>query len=168
MHRSRRDLSNELRSDRVVAHRWLCRVLTLWGAVTFMGSAGCGTDFSEVVFQTGSSAGFTVLDLFLTDAANAMADQFGDDKRDSTGGAEDDGNGGDDDGVPASPGEQAYQAQNCGACHGQAAEGGSALALAGMDELAALEARFDGGATHMGTALTDQEVADVADWLAGL
>jgi cytochrome c551 len=123
---------------------------------------------NQVLAQSASSGAFTLMDIFLTDAANSLLDQQqAPPPRDR---ADDDGDDGGDDGDgdgAASPGEAAYVAQNCGACHGAAGEGGSAPALAGMDQLAALDERFAGGANHLGTTLTDQEILDVADWLLG-
>jgi cytochrome c551 len=129
--------------------------------------AGCGTDVDQILAQSGSSAVFTLMDIFLTDAANSILDQQQpppDRDRDDDD-DEGDGDGGGD--GAASPGEAAYVAQGCGVCHGDNAEGGSGPALAGIDELAALEDRFAGGASHLGTTLTDQEIQDVAAWLLG-
>ena len=142
-------------------------LVLLFAAAVLMASSGCGTDVRELVAQTGSSAAFTMLDIFLTDATNSILDQSeppparaGDDDED--GGDGDDGDGGD-----LSPGQAAYVAQGCGACHGDNGEGGSGPALAGDDQLAALDERFGGGASHLGTTLTDEEIEDVAAWLAG-
>lgn len=73
------------------------------------------------------------------------------------------------DGATGDPtaGQAAYADNGCGACHGEDAGGGSAPAVRG-DRTAELEERFAGGASHLGAALTDQEIADVAAWLATL
>ncbi len=145
--------------------RWLvlaCATLLL---------AGCGTDFTQVAGQAGTATAHTVLDLWLTDLANAVLDQHqpppDGDREDAADDGDDDDADADDGAGAASPGEAAFVAQGCGVCHGDNAEGASSPALAGMDELAALEQRFAGGGIHMGAALTDQEIADVADWLLG-
>ena len=68
----------------------------------------------------------------------------------------------------AAAGAAAYAAGTCTLCHGPEAEGDVGPTLAGMDELAALEERYSGGASHNGNTLTDQEIMDVAAWLASL
>lgn len=67
----------------------------------------------------------------------------------------------------AAAGEAAFAAADCAACHGAAGEGGSAPALADMNEFNELKARFEGGATHFGRTLSDEEIEDVATWLLG-
>lgn len=170
---NRRERSNDRRSTVQPIRGWPVGLLTACAAFVLLTSAGCGTNAEAVFAQSGSSAAFTLLDIFLTDTANAMLDQRqpppggggGDEDGD---GDEDGGDGGDGDGGGAvSPGEQAYADAGCANCHGQNAEGGSGPALFGMDELAALEDRFADGASHLGATLTDQEIADVADWLLG-
>ncbi len=149
------------------------RFLLAVACLTLCASAGCGTDVTDLAVQAGSSAAFTLLDIFLTDAANSIVQQNrpapanedadDDDAADGDG----DGNGGDDGPGDLSPGEQAYVAQDCGVCHGGNAEGASAPAMAGLDELDALNARFADGAAHYGKSLSDQEITDVAAWLLG-
>ena len=68
----------------------------------------------------------------------------------------------------AAAGEAAYAAAGCAPCHGDDAAGVSAPNLQGPDRQTALEERFAGGGNHLGTSLTDQEIVDVAAWLATL
>lgn len=68
----------------------------------------------------------------------------------------------------ATAGEAAYAAAGCAACHGADASGTSAPDLRGAGQLPGLEQRLGGGAIHLGATLTDQEIADVAAWLATL
>lgn len=79
--------------------------------------------------------------------------------------------GGDDggEGAPGDPaaGQTAFLDNGCGACHADDATGGMGPALLG-DQIAALQERFSGGADHLGTTLTEGEIADVAAWLAAL
>ena len=86
-----------------------------------------------------------------------------------SGAAPDDG--GDDAGdgdAGAVAGEAAYAGAGCGACHGADASGGSGPGLQGGDRQAALDERFGDGGDHFGTTLTEQEIADIAAWLATL
>ncbi|MFH0980837.1 MAG: cytochrome c [Planctomycetota bacterium] len=145
---------------------WVGLVATL----VLVALIGCGTNIDALAAQTGNAAATSVLDLLLTDFANQVADAFdqnalepSEDGGDGDGG--DGGDGGNGGGGPA--GQQVFESKGCGACHGANAEGGSAPALAGADQSAALEERFGGGASHYGSTLTDQEIADVAEWLAG-
>ncbi len=89
--------------------------------------------------------------------------------RDPAPAPEDEGSDGDEE-VEADPaaGQAVYSAAGCGACHGSDASGGLAAGLTGPDLLAALDTLFGGGGNHNGTTLTDQEVQEVAAWLAGL
>ena len=140
--------------------------LGLCASVVLAGLVGCGSNMDSILAQAGSAAGNTALDLLLTDFMNQAADAFDQNAPQPVGDdADDDGDDGD---APAgSPGEQAYAAAGCGACHGAAGEGGSAPALTGVDQTDALNARFADGAVHLGTTLTEQEIADVAAWLLG-
>jgi len=116
---------------------------------------GCGANMNELLFQTATAAANTAIDLWLTELANNLADHFDDEPDD-----------GPDlpDGDPVA-GEQAYRANGCAACHGENAEGGIGPAMAGMNELEALQQRFGGGASHNGSTLSEQEIEDVAAWL---
>ena len=102
------------------------------------------------------------------DDGDQDGDQNGDQNGDQDGGEdgdqEDGGEDGGETGGDVAAGEAAY-AGACTGCHGANGEGGMGPALAGADQIAALEARFAGGATHLGTTLTDQEITDVAAWL---
>ncbi|HUU85351.1 MAG TPA: hypothetical protein VM243_17765 [Phycisphaerae bacterium] len=73
---------------------------------------------------------------------------------------------GDVQGDPAA-GQAAYATAGCGACHGEDASGASGPDLRG-ERTPALEQRFGGGGNHLGTTLTEQEITDVAAWLATL
>jgi len=75
---------------------------------------------------------------------------------------------GDSGGGGQSAGEQAFVDAGCSACHGAMAGGGVGPALAGMDELAALQARLGGGASHNGATLSDADITAVAAWLESL
>jgi hypothetical protein len=59
-------------------------------------------------------------------------------------------------------------AAKCAVCHGANAQGGIGPALAGEDLTAALQGLFGDGASHNGQTLSEQEIADVAAFLASL
>lgn len=75
-----------------------------------------------------------------------------------------------DDGEPSegdpAAGEAAYAAAGCGNCHG--ADAGGEPNLQGAGRLSALEERFGSGGNHFGSTLADEEIVDVAAWLATL
>ena len=159
------------RGSRNVLHfpgGWLVGVCA---AAVLMGLAGCGTNFDAVAAQTGNAVGITILDILLTDFTNQVADAVDQNAPRPADAADDDadpdGDGDGDDVADDPPGEQAYAGNGCGACHGGAGEGGSAVALDGADQTDAMEERFGGGANHMGSTLTDQEIADITAWLLG-
>lgn len=139
----------------------LCAVMVL------VGLAGCGTNIDSILAQSGTAAGTTVLDILLTDFTNQVADAFDQNAPQPADGDDDDDGGNDDDGGEVSPGQQAYADNGCGACHGADAQGASAPAMAGEDQTDAMDARFSGGAEHFGSTLTDQEIADIVEWLSG-
>ncbi|MHC4091677.1 MAG: PKD domain-containing protein, partial [Planctomycetota bacterium] len=70
-------------------------------------------------------------------------------------------------GDPAA-GQTAYAENGCSACHAEDASGGSGPNLQGADRAAALQERFGDGGNHFGTIMTDEQVGDVAAWLATL
>ena len=159
--------------------------LTRWSAtfvivILLIGMVGCGTNLNQILFQSGTAMGRTAFDLFLTDLANAIADgaEADDDAADTDDADDDDTDAdddadaddddddadddGDDDGVIDGAG---LYADNCSACHGADGASGFAAAVVGFtaDELAVgLES-----ATHGSISLTDDEVAALAEFLAG-
>ena len=139
----------------------------LCASAVLVGLVGCGSNMDSILAQAGSAAGNTALDLLLTDFMNQAADAFDQNAPQPAGDDADAADDDDDDAPTGSPGEQAFAAAGCGACHGAAGEGGSAPALSGVDQTDALNARFADGAVHLGTTLTAQEIADVAAWLLG-
>lgn len=65
-------------------------------------------------------------------------------------------------------GQTLYSAQ-CAACHGASGGGGTAPALGGADELESIEAMLSGpDDMPTFTALTDQQLADIAAFVAAL
>jgi len=83
------------------------------------------------------------------------------------GGGDGGGVGGDSSAGDVTRGQSAYADHGCAVCHGADAGGGIGPTLSG-DRLEALRERFGGGATHGGATLDEQQIADVAAWLAGL
>ena len=64
-------------------------------------------------------------------------------------------------------GQASYGDNGCATCHGDDAGGVIGPDLRG-ERTAALQQRFADGAEHSATTLTEQEIADVAAWLATL
>ena len=147
-------------------------VLTFAGLTGLAGLAGgCGTNVDALAEQYAYAAATMVFDQLLTAFANQVAESFeqpqpvpGDGDGDDGG---DGGNGGDGNGEQ-DPGEVAFTAKGCGACHGAEGEGGIGPALACRDLMQEMDARFSGGQSHNGLTLTEQEIADVTAWLATL
>jgi len=145
--------------------------------------AGCGTNARDILYQAGSALGRTYLDQLLTDIANDLAAAVeeqpddGEEPDDSNG---DDGDTGNDNGggslddlVPdAAAGEAVYTSKGCGSCHCADAAGNCALSaptLQGIDRQL-LDDVIRGSAAHLGgkPPLSDQELVDMAAWLASL
>lgn len=161
-----------------------------------LGLSGCGTNVNELLFQTGTAAGRTLLDLLLTDLANTIEDQLdnlseatddGDQDTDDAGGVDDNGDGdtdgeindnggatggGLDDltGDPAT-GETLYTANGCAVCHCEDAAGDCALSAPAIIDTAAqsLANFLRGDEIHPSKIdLTDQEIVDLQAYLASL
>ncbi len=157
---------------------------------------GCGTNFNELMYQVAGAAGRTAFDLWLTEQANQLADAHDQAADTDDGDAEDadeaddgadaddagegdaddgadagDGGGGDLDDLTGDPvaGEAAYAANNCAACHCTGSSGDCTRtggALVGVDA-STLDEFLRGDAAHVTKPdLTDQEVADIAAYLA--
>ena len=168
-----------------------CPRQSLWGSVrrpTWLVGAffafallGCGTNVSEILYQTSAAAGRTILDLWLTDLANQLADAAAEDDTppaddDQDGEGNGDGDGGlaegadfaDLTGDPAA-GEPLFA--SCAGCHCADASGGC---LPGATGLIGVNAEthdefLRGDATHPTKAdLTDQEIVDLVAYLDSL
>jgi cytochrome c551 len=143
------------------------RVGGLGAVLMAVGVAGCGTaNTTDLLVNIANAAATTTLDLALSGAANSFAGCFEpcppcEDEGDGNGDGNGGGNGGGD------PGQQVYL-ERCAGCHGANGEGGSGPPLAGVDWTDRLQELFGGGQSHFGATLTDQEIADVAAWLASL
>ncbi|MCP4251367.1 MAG: hypothetical protein GY778_30395 [bacterium] len=123
-----------------------------------------GADTSEASFvapDTAAGSGL-VFQLMVSDGSATDADVV----RIAVAAAEPDDGDGDAVG-DAAAGEAAYADNGCGACHGDDAQSGFAPALTG-EQTSALEERFADGAAHNGKTLTEQQIRDVAAWLATL
>lgn len=154
-------------------------ISAVMGAGLVLAACGCGSDLNEFLRQAGDSAGRVLVDILLTDLANAVAeigewndapptpDPVDDDTDDPAdvpppGDLEPD----------AIEGEAIFAANNCAACHCADAAGGCALdapALIG----AAIETLDDflvGDAAHPGGkfGFSAQDLADLEAYLAGL
>lgn len=157
-------------------------------AVPFLAAAmfailpGCGSDLEWVLFQSATAAGQTVLDQLITEVANSVAeacdredtppqdggddDQNGDDDDDGDGGDGTDGSPFDDlTGDPAA-GEPSYA--SCTACHCADAVGGCVPGTPGVVGATpeALDDYLRGDRSHVPSDLTDQEIVDLAAYLA--
>jgi mono/diheme cytochrome c family protein len=155
------------------------------GSITLLsGIAGCGTNWEQLLVQTGSAVGRTYIDLFLTDVANGIADRLDEQPADDDDGDADDGNGddtngdgdGDDTGGDLSDltgdpaaGEALYA--SCAGCHCADASGGclpNAPSLIGVSAETNDE-YLRGDASHpTKPALTDQDIVDLAAYLGSL
>ena len=145
--------------------------------------SGCGTNLEQVLLQTASAAGRTVLDIVLTELANALAEELRPDGPADGGNGTDDGNGdtppdgGNGDGNiddlvgDAAAGQAVYAGNNCAGCHCADAGGGCALsapAIAGVSRQT-LDESLRGTASHpVRVDLTDQEIVDLEAYLASL
>lgn len=149
---------------------------------------GCGSAFSEILFQAASAAGRSALDVALTDLANDLADaadQQGDDGVDDDGAVDDDPGDSDDSPPDDSPvddgggdlagdaatGEAVFVDNGCTSCHCADASGGCALSAPGLAGVSRteLESRLTGELSHPIQAdLTAQEFADLEAFLASV
>ena len=140
--------------------------------------AGCGTNLDEVLFQSGAATGRTLIDLWLTDFANRLADSLdpngaaagdGGSTTDQGGGGTGGGAGSTDlTGDPAA-GQTVFTANNCTSCHCADASGGCALSAPPIAGVASdtIDARLRGDASHpLKVALSDQDLADLQAYLA--
>ena len=156
--------------------------------ILLTGLVGCGTNWQDVLAQTGTAIGQTYVDLFLTDVANAVADRFDDEGTDDGqgDGADDtdgeDGNGtdqdgGDDDsggdlsGLTGDPAAGQTLYASCAGCHCADAVGGCLPTAPGLIGASAElnDEYLRGDATHPTKPdLSDQEIVDLAAYLASL
>ena len=150
--------------------------------------AGCGTNLNEVLLQSAAATGRTLIDLWLTDFENRLADSL--DRNGATagssgsttdqgGGGIDQGNGGDAGGSDGSTGltgdpavgQTVFTANNCAACHCADASGGCALSAPPIAGVASdtIDAMLRGDASHpLKVELSDQDLADLQAYLASL
>ncbi len=154
--------------------RWLVSPLV---GVCLVGLSGCGTNLNEVLYQAANATGRTLLDLFLTDLANTLADSFEQEDAPPSG---DQNGGGDGTTLPDGPpleeltgdpeaGESTFGSNNCAACHCADAAGGCALSAPTLIGVATetLDERLRGDAAHAGGKLdlTDQDIVDMQAYL---
>ncbi|MCO6435935.1 MAG: hypothetical protein J5J06_02480 [Phycisphaerae bacterium] len=151
--------------------------------VSMLPASGCGTNFQDVLLQSGAAFGRSALDLFLTDLANALADALDEDNANTNTNENDNGNDNgntnannngnandntNDNGTPG-PGDVAsgetIVGSRCAACHGADGASGFAPDIQGVDE-AAIEAMVGGAGGHIMVDLSAQDIADVAAFLA--
>lgn len=142
---------------RVMRHRRCVRRVTGTAALALVMAcgAGCGNNVADLLYQGVTAAGNTALDLWLTQFANDLADQFNpppDDGADLPRG-------------DAAAGEQTFIAKGCSVCHGPSAEGGLGPELAGVNQWETMIALFGEGGVHRGTTLSEEEIEDVATWI---
>ena len=150
--------------------------------------AGCGTNLNEVLLQSGTATGRTLIDLWLTDFENRLADSLnpsgapagsGGSTTDQGGGGSDQGNGGGAGGGDGSTGltgdpaagQTVFAANNCAACHCAGASSGCALSAPPVLGVAqdTLDAVLRGDAPHpTKVELSDQDLADLHAYLASL
>ena len=139
--------------------------------------AGCGTNLNEVLFQSGAATGRTLIDLWLTDFENRLADSL-----DPNGAAAGDGGSTTDQGSGTggsdgstgltgdlAAGQTLFTTNNCAACHCADASGGCALSAPQIAGVAsdAIDARLRGNASHpLKVELSDQDLADLQAYLA--
>ena len=172
------------RSSRIGNAAWRA-----WPAVLPILLAGCGTNLNEVLLQSGTATGRTLIDLWLTDFENRLADSLnpiagtvgdGGTTTGQGGGSTDQGNGGDGSGAgggstgltgdPAT-GQTLFAVNNCAACHCADASGGCAFSAPPIVGVAvdSIDGRLRGDATHpLKVELSDQDLADVEAYLASL
>lgn len=142
---------------------------------------GCGSSFSEILFQAASAVGRSALDGGLTNLANDFADRADEQVVDTGDGGDmaDDvpdtpvdvpGGGGDLVGDPAA-GESLFTANGCTSCHCDDASGGCALSAPRIVGVAIEEitARLTGDVFHpIKVDLTAVDLADLQAFLASL
>ncbi len=144
---------------------------------------GCGSGFSEILFQAFSAVGRSALDVALTDIANDLADAADQQEPDP---AETDPDADDHDDIPADDppvddgtdpvadpvtGQTVYTDNGCAGCHCDDASGGCALSAPGLIESSSsdLESHLTGEHTHPVQAdLSATELADLEAYLASL
>ncbi len=161
----------------------MCRSASIFVAACLAALSGCGANFDEILYQTASATGRTLIDAWLVDYANALADSFDLGGTQMPGDGLDNG-GGDGDpalsdgppleeliGVPEA-GEEIFGANSCAACHCADAGGGCALEAPSLVtvETVTLDDRLRGDADHPGGKfdLADQDVVDLQAYLSSL
>lgn len=155
---------------------------------------GCGTRFNEALLLAAESGAYTALDVFFADLQTDLPDQAtlppaagepGDETDAGGDGGGDAGDGGDTDGGDQDDGQGGivlvgdptaggafFVANGCSACHCDDGSGGCLPAAPDLRGTIAdvIGRKLQEGTTHMGGAFpdtTDQELADVAAFLAG-
>jgi cytochrome c553 len=140
--------------------------------------AGCGTNLNEVLFQSGAATGRTLIDLWLTDFENRLADSLNPNgaAAGDSGSTTDQGGGGTSGGDGSSgltgdpaAGQTVFAANNCAACHCANASGGCALSAPPVVGVTAetLDEVLRGDQTHPAKVeLSDQDLADLQAFLA--
>lgn len=159
--------------------------------VALLALSGCGTNFSQLLLQSGTALGRSAFDLFLTDVANQVANALEQteetdtpDVGDTGGAAGGDAGGDTDDGSEGSGddtigpdagdtalGEAVYADSGCAACHCADASGDCALSAPGLvgADAATLDDFLRGDVSHpVKPPLSDQDIADLEAYLGTL
>jgi len=152
-------------------------------AMALMVFSGCGTNLNEGLFQAASASGRSLLDIFLTDLQNSVADAL--DSANTPSGEDQNGGemtppentSGDQtpiDELTGDPalGEEIFMANNCSACHCDDAMGGCALNAPNLVEVSVdiVDDHVRGDAEHPGGKFnfSNQDVVDLQSYLASL
>ncbi len=155
------------------------RISAVLGVGLVLAACGCGSNLDEFFFQSGDSTGRVLVDILLTDLANAVAEIGEQNDAPTTPDPIDDGT---DDPVDVTPpgdlepdafeGEAIFAANNCAACHCADAAGGCALDAPsligkGIERLTDI---LVGDAAHPGGkfGFSTQDLVDLEAYLAGL
>ncbi len=168
------------------------------GTVMLVAIAGCGTDLENVVYQAGAATGRTIVDIGLTQLANALAgvdvpsdtgapddngtpddsgpvdvdpDDMQDDPNVDDGGGPDATNGDDRPLGDAASGDAVFTSNGCAGCHCADATGGCALSAPNIidADVTLLDEFLILGSSHpIMFDFTSQELADLEAFLATL
>jgi len=148
-------------------------------ATAMLGLSGCGTNLNDVLYQTVSASGRSLLDIFLTDLQNNLADSLDQTTPSQTGDQTDGGITppvdntpiGELTGVPGT-GDGIFVSNNCSACHCADASGGCALNAPSLIGVTTdiLDGRVRGDVEHPGGKFnfSNQDVVDLQAYLASL